>query len=393
MDKLLDNVIQYTIDRNILYCDSVDSYYSGKEPSFWRKVNYNLRFLVVAIHVVKYGLFMLYPNTVHLTALQDNSTLFGKQAIIAQALLFSLYLTTLLAKLIVVHYESRKKIEFIDMIVDFKARKPSYQLNQKHRKKITLRTFILYYGFIRTTGTIISIFLTFFFIIYTFVVYLYGEYNSIIMLIFWTIINVIAINELRIIAIFGTLFFYFPITLLNYRFDELIVRLRVLIRWNNPNAIIQVLESYNELINDCKQLSGPYNLAIGLVYCLAPYILALFVEMMRIKRDDFIFQFFKTTYIFLFILVNFITFIINQLSASITVRNKSIHKYLYPMFCSERIIRIRTKLAIDSFIARLNTQFIGFYCFNLFKFTKMTFYQYALSVSTCYFLIANFLKT
>ena len=393
MNKLIDNCIQYAIDRNIVYCDSVDSYYSGKKPSFWRKVIFYLRFLVLTIHLVKYGLFMLYPKTIHLKALQDNSTLFGKQAIIVHALFFSVYLVTLLGKLIVVYYEMCKNLKIIDMTVDWKARKPSYQLSQKHRKKITLRTFILYYGLLRITGTIISIFLTFFFIIYTLVVYLYDEYNSIIMLIFWTIITIIAINEIRIIVLFATLFFYFPITLLNYRFDELIVRLRVSIRWNNPIAINQVLECYNELIKDCSQLSGPYNLVIGLVYCLAPYILATFVELMKIKRNDFIFQFFKMTYLFLFILTNSITFTINQLSASITVRNKSIHKYLYPMFYSERIIRIRTKLAIDSFIARLNTQFIGFYCFNLFKFTKMAFYQYAFSVSTCYFLITNILKT
>ena len=147
------------------------------------------------------------------------------------------------------------------------------------------------------------------------------------------------------------------------------------------------------MINDCRQLSGPYKLGIGLVYCLVPYILATFVGLMKIKRNDLIFQFLKIIYLLLFILTNFITFTINQLSASITVRNKSIHKFLYPMFYSNRIIRIRTKLAIDSFIARLNTQFIGFYCFNLFKFTKLTFYQYAFSVSTCYFLITKVLKT
>ena len=62
------------------------------------------------------------------------------------------------------------------------------------------------------------------------------------------------------------------------------------------------------------------------------------------------------------------------------------------MFCNHRNRKLQIKLKIDSFIARLNSQFIGFYCFNLFEFTKMAFYQYALTISTCYFLIINFLK-
>ena len=152
-------------------------------------------------------------------------------------------------------------------------------------------------------------------------VYLNGEYNNIIIIILWTITNIIGFREILNIVLIGTLFFYILITLLKYRFDELIARLRVSIRWNNPIAINNVLESYNELINDCQQISGPYNLDIGLVYSLAPYILSIFVELMKIKRNDFIFQSIKVSYLILFILTNFITLTINQLRASITVRN------------------------------------------------------------------------
>ena len=33
LDKLLNKMVRYAFDKNILYCDSVDSYYSRKEPS------------------------------------------------------------------------------------------------------------------------------------------------------------------------------------------------------------------------------------------------------------------------------------------------------------------------------------------------------------------------
>ena len=223
----------------------------------------------------------------------------------------------------------------------------------------------------------------------TIVAYLYHDYGNVIILCFWTIIIIITVNQIILIVLIGTFLFYVPITLLNYRLDELIVKLRVSIRCNNERDVHQVLASYDELIAIVKQLSGPYNMIIGLVYCLVPYIIALSLELTKIDRDDLLFNLVKLMFFGIFLITNVNAFIINQISASITVRNKSIPRYLYPLFTKRGNARIRMKLEIESFIARLNTEYIGYYCLNLFKFTKMAFYEYSFSVSTCYFLIAK----
>ena len=392
LNKLLDKCIGYAFDKNIFYHNSIDSYYSGEEPSFWRKIEFYFRFLVLIILSLKSGLSTLFPNTLQLTPLTDATIIFGKQAKLVNAVLFSLGMATFLAKLVLYYYEIKKKMKFIDIIVDLKARKQKYQMSQKHIKKITLRTYLLYYGYIRISSSIVLLFALLVDISLIIGTYLYFDYGNVIILSLWSIILIVAIKEIIIIVFYGTFFVYLPITVLNYRFDELIDKLRVSIRWNNTNAINRIIESYDEMICDCQQLSGPYNVIIGLVYCLFPYIIALLLELMKINRNDMLSKLLKIVFIISFIITIVIVFYMNQLSASITVRNKSIHKYLYPMFFSNMKIKIRTKLTIDSFIARLNTQFIGFYCFNLFKFTKMAFYQYALSVSTCYILITNITK-
>ena len=392
LDIILDKCFGYAFDRNMYYYDSIDSYYSGEEPSFWRKVKFYSRILVLMITTVKSGLSTLFPNTLQLTPLTDATILFGKQSILVNAAILSLCMVSLLTRFVKVYYERRKNLKVFDIVYDLKARKQKYQMSQKHIKQITFRTCLLYYGYIRIIGSISLFLATMLALGGTIGSYLYSDYGNVIILWFWTIVFIIAINEVIIIVLYASFWFYTPITLLNYRFDELINKLRVSIRWNNTTAIHKIIESYNELISDCKELSGPYNISIGLVYCLVPYIIAILVELMKIERNDLLFKLLKIGFIFFFILTNINAFIINQLSASITVRNKSIHKYLYPMFFSNMKIRIRTKLTIDSFIARLNTQFIGFYCFNLFKFDKMAFYQYAFTVSTCYFLITGVIK-
>ena len=190
----------------------------------------------------------------------------------------------------------------------------------------------------------------------------------------------------------STFLFYLPITYLNYQFDELIKKFRIGIKWNNENAIYQIIKSYDELIDVVNQLSPIFNMIIGLAYCVFPYIVAIELQTIKIDREDFVYNMLKKAILLAFVISNIHVFIINQLSASITVRNISIPQYLYPIFCSPRFRKIQIKLKIDSFIARLNTQFIGFYCFNLFEFDKMIFYQYILVVSSCYFLVSDFLK-
>ena len=390
--KIMDNFMEFIIDRNMLYYDSIESYFSRKEPTLWRKTKFYLRFLILVIFTVKYGLLSLYPDTLQWTLMKDATMIFGKQGNLQQAMMFSVGILTLVPKLVFAYYESRKKLYLLNLFADCKARKPMYRISQKHLKKLSLKAFIIYYGSIRI-GAYYALFLAIFMATWaTIATYLYLDYGNVIILCFWTIIVIIACNETLFAWVIFAYFVYIPITLLNYIFDELILKLKVSIRWNNEQHLHQVLQSYDQLIGVIQRLSGPYNMIIGIVYILAPYFISINIELMRIERNDFLFKCLKLAFLALFLASNICIFIINQISASITVRNKSIRKYLYPIFFSGRKRKLQIKLKFDSFIARLNTQFIGFYCFNLFEFTKLVYYQYVLSVSSCYFLIMDVFK-
>ena len=98
-------------------------------------------------------------------------------------------------------------------------------------------------------------------------------------------------------------------------------------------------------------------------------------------------------------------FIINHLACTITTVNQSIPKYLYQVFNKKNFSRLNHQVGlnlnyksgqlsnimvymkIDSFIARLNEEYVGFYCFNLFEFTKLSFFQYLYVFMTAYVLI------
>ena len=390
MNKILDKFFKYCVNRNIIYYDSIDSYYSRKEPTLSRKIKFYLRFFIFVIFTIKYSLLSLYPDKLQGTPLTDIIVIFGNKANLVYALMIGIGIQLLLSKLPIVYYEGRKNLNVIDMFVDWMERKPIYRISRKHEKMLTLKAFFIYYGWMKIIGLIGLLCFILMAIWATIATYLYHDYGNVISLLLWTMVLIIAFNELLSICLASIFFFLIPITLLNYLFDELIEKLRVSIRWNNEQQIDQVLAKYYQLIGCVQQLSGPYNTYIGLIYCLVPYNLAIIIEIMNIDTsDELLSKLVKVSFYLLFIGINIVLFMINQISASITVRNKSIHKYLYPMFINERKRKLKIKLKLDSFIARLNTQFIGYYCFNLFEFTKMMFYQYALTVSTSYFLITN----
>ena len=266
---------------------------------------------------------------------------------------------------------------------------PIYKVSMQHHKKLTLRSFIFYHIYIKIFGLFLELLGDFLIIVATIALYLYADYGNVVIL--WiSTLNILFIFHQMKILLWASYLFYLPIVLLNNKLDELIKKLRVSIRWNNDNGIRKVLNNYNELIDIIQQLSGPYNIIIGLVYCFVPYLIAVSIELVKLDSDHLLLIATEYLHWLIFIFAILTSFIINQLSASITVRNKSIPRYLYPMFFNERNVKLRTKLKIDSFIARLNKQFIGYYCFNLFKFTKLAFYQYAVTISSTYILVFNF---
>ena len=391
LNKINEELIQFVIDRYFFYYDSIESYYSRKEPTLKRKVMYYLTFLLLAIYNVKYGILSLYADKEQMTLLSDVTEVIGDGSKLLSAMLFSLGVCTMLAKVTFFYYEKQSNIKFIDIFFELKMGNPIYKIRMQHHNKLTFRSFILFHIYIKTFGLFAELFGDFCTIVATIALHLKGDCGSVVIL--WiSTLNVLFVFHQLPLTLAASYVLYVPITLLKHKLDELIKNLKVSIRWNNENGIHKVLNNYNELIDIVQQLSGPYNMIIGGIYCFVPYLIAVSIELVKLDNNDPILIMIEYLHWLIFILAIITSFLVNQLSASITIRNKSIPKHLYPMFFNERNIKLRTKLKIDSFIARLNKQFIGYYCFNLFKFTKLAFYQYALTVSSSYILVFNFFK-
>ena len=75
--------------------------------------------------------------------------------------------------------------------------------------------------------------------------------------------------------------------------------------------------------------------------------------------------------------------------SSISTTNTSILMNLYPILVDKNFKKLKLRLRIDSFIARLNTEYIGFHCLLFIKFKRLSFYEYLIGLSGTYCLLTR----
>ena len=181
----------------------------------------------------------------------------------------------------------------------------------------------------------------------------------------------------------GSLAFYLVISMAQLRFKELFHLTRVY----KEAGLYKVTILYNQLVIDIKMASKLLNAIISILYMTEPFTIGLLWQIASYFNG-------VTRFIALFAL--FLTCIFNYtmywMASSIFLSNKIIIKLLYSIqFDKTRKTKVSriTRLKIDSFVDRLKKEFVGFRCLYSIKFTKLTFYNYLLGISTTYFLLTD----
>ena len=160
-----------------------------------------------------------------------------------------------------------------------------------------------------------------------------------------------------------------------------------LIRAYKATGLYKFTVMYNQLVIDIKMTASLFNVLISIVYLSAPFLIGLLWQIISTFNG-------LTRIFVLFVL--FIAFNVNYtmywMASSICLMNKVIVKLLHPIQSDKthntRLTRLH-RYKIDSFVARLNNEFVGFHCLYAIKFTKLSFYKYILGISTTYFLLTK----
>ena len=146
------------------------------------------------------------------------------------------------------------------------------------------------------------------------------------------------------------------------------------------------IEHHYNTVQLTNQLAIFYNILIGFIYIITPYILGLVIESLFVPDFHWLS---KIVVILLGVTFTCGVYFVNHVCVSITFHNDSILKFLLRTLCNSKNLKLDTKLKLENLMVRLIYEFIGFYAMNWFKFTKLAFYQFILTISSAYILVKS----
>ena len=197
---------------------------------------------------------------------------------------------------------------------------------------------------------------------------------------------------------------YGLIAWLNLKLDQIAMSIHLHIHWRNKVNLFNAINEYDQLTRLITDISIVINFVNGLLYLCTPYCFSVALNILKWHAHTLLGKCLQIACIVVFIIVLLCICLMNYMMGSITTRNKSITKYLYRAFTDTKFINHNKKLLfyntsntklyikIDNLIARINEQYVGFYCFNMFELTKRSFYEYILALFVSHIFINDLIN-
>ena len=407
-NTIFNRMHRFLVFHHVLYYDSLQNYQDKVEPSLKRKLMYHCSTLLVVSGLIKSLLLSYYNDewirlitgevvSVFLTRYQS---FYG----------FAHYFITLfiIIRLFSYYYEKSLMFDCSKLVLNIQdSNRIDTKILQNDHKSLLILANSMYWGgkllfyfelLIASTGYISLTLLAYFDD--------HNKFNAISLII--ATIQITLGFYICFSTLFGVLMLVITMGMyLKWKQDEIIKSIRFNLIWRNKVRLYNNLRVYHSFTKTFDKVSKPINMLIGMLYSMTPGIFSQIIMMVTKQslNNEWETIVMRLT-IILIIFFMTLVYIINHLCTSITTANQSIVKSLYKVFNDQNFNRLTQQsvglnlnynfgqlsnilvhMKIDSFIARLNEEYIGFYCFNLFPFTKLAYFQYLYIFMTSFVLI------
>ena len=379
----ITRIEHFITDHNVIGSKSFRDYTTGQSISNGRRFRMWLNILFMIFNIARYVVL----------SFKDDKWIL----ILTGEFCYKLYDMKIIAKFIVaglslglsfqsvtywVEYKHRFKI--IEVFYKLQQNDHHYRLTKINTRKFNIFSYGLYKLFLVQTyywlgGATIALSL-----LLVYHAYMDDQIDHYLLLLLLNMVNLSLWVKQAFISSFSTIaLFYLTIYYARLKFNEFLAFLRNNVNKGNNQGIIKIilfLKQLRELIID---LSGHIIMVIGCAYNIYPYMIVISLHIAlesQITRT----RIFMTTICLVLFMLNYI---MNMVSSWFPQKNIDISKCLYRLACTNSLTGLRLRLKMDEFILSLNENYVGFYCFNLFTFTKMSFYKYIFGLSITYVLV------
>ena len=404
--SIFNRLYLYSVDSYLVYYDTLENYQDRVEPSVKRKLIYYSLYLLLFSAIIRMFLLNFFNDDDFNVNIGDVlfaiTTNYRKWYI----LIINLLAEIILVKLGIFYYEEKVTTNLSKVVFTNDSHNI---LKYKSGEKSLLRISNITYYYLKYTDTVVYYPASLMITICALIAYLFTEYEYNIIILMVSTIYTIIILKIIIGTIFSLgIFCFTSLMFLKLKQDDIIKSIRFNVIWRNKIRLYHSFNDYHDFTIMVKIFSKFMNFLTGVCYFINPYVLSQVIRTLNEEPKNYLDNFLQKLGMFCIIAYIFVLYILDDIASTLTKVNKTLPKYLYPIFKGKNFNRfnysigmnlnyrsgqlsdIMVRMKIDSFIARLNQEFIGFYCFNSFKLTKLGFYKYLYMCMSTFVLIQDF---
>ena len=379
----LKNLEHLSVDNYVTYHDSLNNYCLNERPSLKRMQMFVLYWISTWLACLYFAILTQYYDDTSMKSVGFPLIL----SMEARKLVFSAILLgaiiVVIVKSVVLYYEHKKKLYFFN-VFNCWIKDQSFGLKPDKTYKLAIHINLLFGAMFVTFKIFIPV-CSIIIIFNSIIAYVYYDYSIAKLALHDIFFYLLIKNVLNAVCVLVCCF-YITITYLNYKFDEVLQSLRMSILWNNTGSIMAAIAEHHSTTCLVHQLSYSYNIIIGTVYLIVPYILVILLKLRFIQDLP---VYIRALIMITFVITLTLMHLFNILCASVTTRNKRAPEKLYRLYCSYKFISLFYRLKIMAMLEKLTGDFAGFYCLYLFRFTKSAYYKYFIGIITAYILLSK----
>ena len=371
---------KYLVNNYLLMAQSFEDYHNNTPISESRQLKYCMMQALMFINAAKFGMLILCDEPWLLVELGEFLQVFHRKLRIIAIFAFMCSLVANCCQAAIFYVERRRKFVLLDIFHQMMTKNRVEGMSKRLADKMLNNSYLMYKVFIEyqvMSVTIITLIIT--------PLMLYQAYSSDLPHSPFRL----AINGLSFIivarqgfVIVTCIFFMFVTSIwyLKFTFMETLTTIERSIKHKShySNALLEH-HHFSILLGHF----SPYvNSVIGIMYNLSPAIMIISLQIMM--ESDI--EIWKRCFIGNFFIIAILCgYYINKLATWFPMTNSKITNIIYPVYRDK--VSISKVLKLDNFIAILNETFLGFYCFNMFQMTKLSFYKYLFGISVTYIMI------
>ena len=379
----IDKIMKFSARYYLFASENLDQYENRqiKKARIWVA---SLLRLCLFTTWLRYGLSSVVGSRSMTIMMADANYLITNQRLFSMILSLAAF-TILFIIVLLLYHEINYDLFLIEFLIDWKAKR-LLSLNERNEKRLTLIVDVMTKYVMKKAFWQLVISSSFLLLSKTLEAYM-DETSGFMLLptLFFSVCMLVWMIQYYCTVCVGLVIWTIPIFYFKYKFREIHQLIEWCVAAKNEPLLMKAINQHHNIALKVKGIDNIFKYIVFVLYYVGSPASIMLVFVCQMKETIAIA---RPIFVFIVVLVLFVVFYLNLISAQIS-HSASKPKHLLYKYVINNRMPIRIRLRIYNFIEKLSGYDICFHCWNIFQMNSYTFYQYITGCVCTYILINN----